>query len=253
MVVKDIDYCIVSKPGLCRDINQDAVAAYVNQQIGVFVVADGMGGHSEGEKASALIIEKFDKWWDEEKTNKFSSDFMELIAGVRNSIESANAEIYSQFNDSQICGSTIVAILIYQNHYATFSVGDSRIYSKLNNKLKQLTVDDIWDNRQDIKQKFSQDEIRNHKNHGKLINAVGIRENVNISLSTDLLKKNQSFLLCTDGLYKYCDKTNLLVNMLVARNKKTIGKSSKRMIDRVYKNGAKDNVSFIIVSPKMDR
>lgn len=242
-------YSVISNKGLVRETNQDAIAAYVYKNIGLFVVADGMGGHAAGEKASATIIEKMDIFWKAKLQEEFRIDFMDWVRDIRFAIEEANKEIFMNYNQDQVCGSTIVAVLVYGIHFATFSVGDSRIYSVDKFKINQLSVDDVWDNLIDVKAEFTEEEIKNHKNHGKLLNAVGIDKKIKINVTIDNLKKNQKLILCSDGLYKYCDEKYIGMCLALARNDKAINKATEKIFNKVIQNGARDNVSFIIVAP----
>ena len=150
-------YAFFSEKGI-RDINQDAVFAASDGDQGVFVLADGMGGHSEGEYASAEIIAAIREWW--EMSRKYRDDFSaeEAFLQCVDAIERVNNELYSFFKSkNEIGGSTVVLLLLWGEKINALSVGDSRIYIYRNDEIEQLTEDDVWENSEDIKAKYTEE------------------------------------------------------------------------------------------------
>ena len=86
----------------------------------------------------------------------------------------------------------------------------------------------------------------NHENYGKLLQAVGISETISIASKTDLLKKGDSFLLCSDGLYKFCPEKDMR-KIVHGMNENNMEESLKKMVAKCYEAGAKDNISVILV------
>lgn len=243
----EILYCAKTDRGLERKINQDAIAAFIHDSLGLFVVSDGMGGHSNGELASREIILTFSSFWEKLTELSCLPDFMALVRMVQQVIENVNHSIFEKYNQEQICGATIVVLLIYNDCYAIFSVGDSRIYTYSRRRLMTLTVDDIWDNLPETINNYTPDEIRSHRNRGKLVQAVGIRTELNIHIKTDRLKKGQIFMLCSDGLFKFCKENEIQKGLKSIKSEATMQKSINGFIKSVYMHGAGDNVSIIVV------
>ena len=106
--------------------------------------------------------------------------------------------------------------------------------------------DDVWENQLDVKEKYTKKEIMNHKNYGKLLQAVGIREAFSMTSKTDMLKKGDLFLLCSDGLYKVCKEKDIR-RILKNISEDNILDSVKSLITKCYLEGARDNISIIIV------
>ena len=248
--LREISYYGITDTGLVRKVNQDSYSMHVHNSIGLFVVADGMGGHSHGEIASGKLISGVESYWNELEQRGFDITFPDMVSGITEIIERSNRIIYEEDNRENVCGSTVVGLLLYDEYYALFSVGDSRVYLQKGMKIRQLTFDDVWDNLPEVRESMTEKEIREHQNRGKLVSAVGVQESVSVHTSTGMMKGKQKFIVCSDGLYKYCDES--FINRCFIRDfgKDHLEKIGENLMNQVKKNGAKDNVTFILVSSK---
>lgn len=230
--------------GANREINQDSILMLSNGELGLFCVADGMGGHLDGGKASRTIVDNLNQWWIDYNLDTFNGDMMKLMLSLEQYLENANKEIISFTPNGQICGSTAVVLLIYKDIYGLISIGDSRVYLKRGFKISQLTVDQTWENQPG--NYISDHKKKQDLRYGKLVNAVGCFNNLNIFSHTDSVKKNSVFALCSDGIYKY-------VNQQLFRSKIRRAKGDNLesiLVDikkNVYDNGAGDNLSLILI------
>ena len=188
--------------GQKREINQDSFCAYQREDAGLFVVADGMGGYTDGEKASQKVVAELSNWWNSFSPVLFDYEFKRMILSIEQAIEYANKCIYMELNRSNICGTTVTVLFIYRNLYGIIYAGDSRCYFSHRRQWRQLTVDEVWENQSSISNRERM--MKDHPNRGKLVNAVGIKDSVQCRILTDNISDNTFFLLCTDGLYKYC-------------------------------------------------
>lgn len=245
-----MEYAGDTRTGLIRTVNQDSILALSKGEISLFVVADGMGGHTEGEKASRAITESLRMWWRSIEEESYEPDFFKLVASVRNYIEQANTYIYEKYNNNAVCGSTVSALLLYQKNYAIFQVGDSRIYKLQKRRLSQLTVDEVWENDVMTKKKFSPEEIIRNGKRGKLVNAVGTTPEIGITIKTDYLDGESVFLVCSDGLYKMVSPRKLTKVMKRISKGTSVREGMETLMKDVYDAGAVDNVSMIIISTK---
>lgn len=248
-----ITYRVVSEVGNCRNINQDAVLAHARGNSGIFVVADGMGGHNDGEFASNEIIKICRQFWNQYDGNFENEEFHALIETMEYKLQEANDFIFREKNGNGICGTTVIVLLVVKEYYALFSVGDSRIYTCINRRCIQLTVDDIWDNLSSTRELYAEEEIEEHNNRGKLVHAVGISDSVEVQVQTGRLHRKQSFLLCSDGLYKCCEEQKL--QRLLKRVKSVVTMESviQEYRNTIYKSGATDNFSMILVRYASER
>lgn len=216
------------------------------EDINVFVVADGMGGHENGELASKAITNGIRQWADAFYEKRFNGNFQEMLNSLQDKIREINLFIYKEYNRSTVCGSTLVLLFIYKDIYAVISAGDSRIYLNRNSQIKSIMMDDVWENQTELLEVLTQKQIRNHPNCGKLVNSIGTNENVSLSVKVDKLYDGDAFLLCSDGLYKYCQK-RYYKKILKSLGRDNLADSALKLFNQTYKNGAKDNLSLILV------
>lgn len=238
-------HAMVCDIGKERRINQDAVFSANCKDAGLFVVADGMGGHSQGEKASQWIIQKMAEWWNAFQPEKYGDDFVRMMNSLEQTAEQANRDIYQNYNKEVVCGSTMVLLFIYKDAYGMIFAGDSRIYLYHRWRLRQLTVDEVWENQPDLTQWERENNWDQY--HGKLYNAVGTKEVLRCNVITGKLQSGMAFLLCSDGLYKYCPQRYIKKCMKKIKRTEKLEISTAALLSKVYDSEAKDNISAIFV------
>lgn len=239
-----MEYRGVCDIGLERTMNQDAIFMGANGDIGLFCVADGMGGHSHGERASREIVDGLEQWWKGFQESAYDYDFSRMIYALNQVLEKANRNIYKMAGSGQISGSTVVVLFIYRGRYGVLNAGDSRIYLCDRSRVRQLTVDEVWENQVNLH--LSSRVKKQHPNRGKLVNAVGIAEDVRITSSTDQSREGMTFMLCSDGLYKMCSE-RVITRALKECRRGTLDEVVKKLIRKAYEGGARDNTSVILV------
>lgn len=240
-------YGIRTDRGLYRNVNQDAVWAGVKDRLGLFVLSDGMGGHSRGEVASNAITDAFAGYWEQLAGLSQTPEFSVLTTQIQQVLLQVNQDIFDKYNQGQICGATVVVLLIWGGCYAVFWAGDSRIYTSAGLKCRQLTTDDIWDLDPFVVRNYTAKEIAESDSSGKLTQAVGTAPGLNIHVITDRLRAGQVFLLCSDGLFKFCTERQLRRNLKNPRTEEKLEQQLQNLMDIVFENGAPDNVSMIMV------
>lgn len=241
----NLEYSGISDIGKIRKVNQDSYGIYQRDDVGLFVVADGMGGYTNGEKASQMVVAQLSNWWNSFSPALFGYKFDKMLTAIEQVIEYANKIIYTQYNQNEVCGTTVTVLFIYKNLYSVIYAGDSRCYIYEGKKWGQLTVDEIWENQSHISN--SERRMKAHPNRGKLVNAIGIKEQAQCRIVTGVISCNAVFILCSDGLYKFCQERFLKDCMKKCKDKRALEKELVYMIDRVYKNGADDNITIVVV------
>ncbi len=239
-----MEYKGVCDIGLERTINQDAVFMAAEEEIGLFCVADGMGGHSHGERASREVADGMAGWWKGFRETDFDCDFSRMIYSLNQVLEKANRNIWQMSGGREISGTTAVALFVYRGRYGILSAGDSRIYRCDRARVKQMTVDEVWENQTNLA--VSNRMKRHHPNRGKLVNAIGIAEDVRITSSTDQTQPGMVFMLCSDGLYKMCPE-RIMEKYLKKCRRSPLNTALDSLIKKIYEGGAKDNFSVILV------
>ncbi len=248
----ELYYKSFSETGLGRKENEDAIFCAENGGAGIFLVADGMGGHTDGARASGIIRDRIKIWWDRFLIYKKKPVFFQVVEEIRAVVEDANQEIFENTKKGKICGSTVVLLWIQESAWAVFSCGDSRCYQVrkhiITGHVCQLTTDDVWENQQQNVYGMSEVEIQNHAYFGCLIHAVGAKVNCSCSVQTNQLKGRMVFALCSDGIYRFCPEKYMKKQLKRAINIEKVEDCTEKIKAQVYQNKAPDNLSLIVVS-----
>ncbi|MBR0091984.1 MAG: serine/threonine-protein phosphatase [Lachnospiraceae bacterium] len=237
-----------SECGHRRTVNQDAVFVSETGALSVYLLADGMGGHSDGELASQGVVAAVKAWLEKESVPGDAS-MPELLQGLMLCLKEENSRIFHTYNTGgRICGTTLVLLVVFQKMYAILSVGDSRIYRLIGRHAQQITTDDVWETDLSMTAGLSEEQIRTHPNHGKLLRALGTTESLLLHRQTGPLQGKTVFLLCSDGIYKYCDTGTLsLACKSAKKSEEKLKKALSLLENKAVDNGTRDNYSAILV------
>ena len=219
-----------SEVGHVRTLNEDAILIHDSQLL--WVVADGMGGHSAGDKASQMITEHL-------QTITLQGDLSANIEQIKTALNYVNEKILS-FARSQhtTCGSTVVVLLQNQQQCAYLWAGDSRLYLFRNNELLQLTTDHSLQN------ELAGIDSKTARSASNVITrAVGVHDSLDIESGFLSLKAGDRFLLCSDGLHGPLTEQTIKQGML-STEPETAGTYLK---EAVLDGSARDNLSGILV------
>lgn len=223
------------------------MASYTGEA-GIFVVADGMGGHYKGEIASQEAVARLRAWWEDFGEDILSISFLNLVLDLEKKIQEINESVYQTYQQmKQRGGTTLCVLVVRRNAYAVLNIGDSRLYRRQGWKCTQETRDDVWENQKKIRQTMTEEEVRKNPSYGRLIQALGASPKVQIFVRTGRLKNKSCFFLCSDGVYKYCQETWLFANLRKLRSERSVEAFAERTKEAVFENGAGDNFSLITV------
>lgn len=246
-----VDMAYRSEKGPVRKKNQDAVLAESTGNMGIFAVADGMGGHSRGEDASAVLVTKLKVWWNNLHKSPESYEIDEISEQCYQVLMQANQDIYLTFSlQNEIGGSTVVVLLVWGASYAVISIGDSHIYHREGRRMTPLTVDDVWENLPEVRNVMPEEEISKSPQYGKLTAAAGVALLPKFQMKILPLKKEELFLLCSDGVYKYCGDKELNRVMCGIAGLHSAETMLKKLEKCVLSHGAGDNYSAVICRTK---
>lgn len=221
--------------GLRRPVNQDRAINLVYADCGLFLVADGMGGHFAGERASQALMDYYANWWVRVSGTVAAMDFSAIVEELQCVLSKCNEEIFRNTPAGKICGSTLILLFLQKEKYALLSVGDSRCYrvtAGILPMVRQISVDDVSPRPQD-KQKLTQ--------------AVGCREHCTGRLQTGKAAEGTVFALCSDGIYKYCPSSSWKRCLSHAFRTGKLDKAMERISGCVQDHGAEDNYSLVLV------
>ncbi|HEY8681672.1 MAG TPA: protein phosphatase 2C domain-containing protein [Rhodanobacter sp.] len=220
--------------GLRRTRNEDTY--YADASLGLFLVADGMGGHQHGEVASALVRDAV----------------VDLIARGHSLIEAihgAGERLLARTRNSSDAlpmGTTIAALRLAVDHYEVAWVGDSRIYT-WKHGLRQISHDHSLVQALVETGQLDPAQVSQHPQRNILTQALGVTaaEQLHIGMARGQLEPGMSFLLCSDGLTEGIDDAT------IARTVARIDLASQECVDQLLLNaldtGGDDNISVILV------
>lgn len=242
----------MTHPGQVRPTNEDAL--YWDAEIGLFVVADGMGGHQAGEVASHLAIETMRTFLDSthgdrDLTWPYGFDPRLSFNGNRlvTAVKLANRNVYQAGEQRQAyagMGTTIVAAIVEKEQLSFCSVGDSRLYLVSPGTFTQLTHDDSWVATV-LAQEPGVDEasLAHHPMRHVLTNVVGARDETDVEVGECPVRVGDSVLLCTDGLHGTLDDSAI---QLILAGGGAVQEIVERLIGAALERGASDNVTAVL-------
>jgi protein phosphatase len=223
--------------GKVREVNEDGL--FSDPERGVWLVADGMGGHQAGRLASSLIV-------SEVSTIGRAVSAPDLLARFQDRIYRANSELIRLAAQSQagtIIGSTVAALLIYGQYYACTWSGDSRVYLLRGPNFKQLSRDHT--ELQELMDSgiLSAEEAGQWPRRNVITRAIGIFEEPELDLVQGELMLADTFVLCSDGLTGHVRDTEILATVEQLPPQTACDKLIQMTLDR----GASDNVTVMVV------
>lgn len=226
-----------SDVGTVRTVNEDAVLE--RPEIGLWAVADGMGGHDAGNVASRMIVESLGDVQKPETLNDF-------VTTVENCILGANQRLleYSEIMlDGRIVGSTFIGLMIHGQVGVCLWMGDSRLYRYRGQELVQLSRDHSQVSELLQAGAITEEEAINHPESNVITRAVGTSEDPYIDLDVFDVQIGDAFLLCSDGLYNAVDKITIARHLDIEDPRAMV----TGLIDSALANGASDNVSVVAI------
>jgi len=246
--------------GKIRDSNEDSLAAvtlseasnFDMQSVGIYAVADGMGGHDAGEVASKLAMHS--------AVHKIMQDLAEandsLLENVpnwlRNAVTLANQKVRSRaLERDRNMGTTLVVAVIVGYSLHVVNVGDSRAYVISSKEVRQITRDHSFVQALVDTGAITAEEAVGHPRRNILTQSVGSHDELTIDLFNVTLKEDEWLLLCSDGLWG--TMSNEQIGRIVC-NAGSVGEAAQALVNAANEAGGQDNISAIVVklqpSPK---
>lgn len=208
---------------------------------GLWAVADGMGGHRLGEVASTLVIEGL------EALGEFESGYAFLNAVVE-TLNHANRGLIDQGRDRGAgpagpIGSTVVALLIHEGHYACVWAGDSRAYLQRDGRLRRLTRDHSLVQELVEGGSLSPEQSRRHPGANIITRAVGVDDPLKLDVEHGAVEPGDVFLLCSDGLTGVVEDRELGAALKGGEPQAAADTLMRMALD----GGARDNVTLVVI------
>lgn len=249
-----IRYAAKTDVGMKRTHNEDYFSLMEDEQL--FIVADGMGGHSSGEVASRMAAETVSEFYqrtkDEEATWPYKMDrslsYIEnrLVCGIK----LANYKIYEAASKDirfKGMGTTIVTCLVNGDKIYVSHVGDSRCYRMRSRKLGQLTRDhSLLEDYKEAKPDMTEEEERNFPHKNVITRALGMRDTVQVDIQTVDVADGDLFLLCSDGLSSMVPDEQ--IEEILLGNDEDLERSVAELVDQANRAGGTDNITTLILT-----
>ncbi len=244
----------VSDIGRRRLSNEDAFLA--DDELGLYVVADGMGGHNAGEVASGEAVDVLHSMVKREGQALAAIDDLppgdapaEAMRRTLRLIESAvQAATYMVFGlgeanpERKGMGTTISVLLARGEHAIIAQVGDSRIYLVRDGNVEQVTEDHTLVAWQLKKGLITAEEARHSRQKNVITRAVGSREYVQVDTRALPVRSGDRFLLCSDGLHSYLDEPEI-----AALGSGSVKDAANRAVQLANQRGGRDNITAVVV------
>jgi protein phosphatase len=247
----------VSDAGRVRRSNEDAFLA--DDELSLFVVADGMGGHAAGEVASKLAVESIENFI---RRSQDCGDFSWpcgidptlTFAGnrVRTAIYLANRRVFrvaEAHDDYTGMGTTVVCGLISGGHLAIGHVGDSRLYLFSRGVLLPLTQDDTWAATVLAGPDADPNAVNSHPLRHVLTNVLGARDHTDIHVSERDIQHGDVLLLCSDGVHNVIDTAALEALIATSPDPQH---AAQAVTSTALERGSRDNVTALVVQYQDD-
>jgi protein phosphatase len=237
--------------GRKRNHNEDNFA--IMAEYGLYVVADGMGGHASGEIASKMAVDTLQEFFaatadDPERTWPYKMDRSKgyeenrLITGIK----LCNLRIFEQAQRNakqRGMGTTLVALFAVEDGIYVAHVGDSRVYRIRENKMEQLTEDHSLLNDYKRMKHLTEEEIANFPHKNVIVRALGMKDTVKVDTRFESPREGDMMLLCTDGL---CGPvTDEEISRIVLETP-DLPTASNRLVEAANVNGGPDNVTCVL-------
>ena len=251
----NIDYLVGRRthPGLIRDGNEDGLLCLtlsrtmrnISQPIGLFVVADGMGGHATGDLASSLTIQTIVQKSCPQIAQLQNLSSEEYTVWIKGTIQEANQAVYeARQKEGTDMGSTLVCALIQGSQAFLAHVGDSRIYLIREGSIQQLTNDHSLVQQLVAMGQIKPDEARTHPQRNVILRSLGERPEVEVDIFLQDLLPGDRLLLCSDGLSGMLDDQKM---QIIIQESQSPQVACDYLVDAANLAGGEDNISVILV------
>jgi serine/threonine protein phosphatase PrpC len=246
-----IDFAEFTDTGRVRDHNEDAVGS--NPDIGLMVLADGMGGYNAGEVASGIAVQIVSELAadganrEEREDIDPQSGLMRQSIVLRDAVYRANKIIFQTAQSQTHCegmGTTIVACMFYDNRISIAHVGDSRAYRLRGDQFEQLTLDHSLLQELVDRGFYSHDEAQKSTNRNYVTRALGVEPTVEVEVHEHQVLPDDIYMLCSDGLPDMVEDED--IHLTISTFNASLDAVGQQLIELANDHGGRDNVSVML-------
>lgn len=243
----------VTNKGMVRPNNEDSLAAVTlneatnnaAQSVGLYAVADGMGGHEAGEVASKIAVRTVIRKLMEEVTVADDNMPENYQNWLKSAVALANQIIYNKASETnKSMGTTLVMAVVVGRDVHIVNVGDSRAYVISPTGIRQVTHDHSFVQALVDSGAISQKEANEHPRRNILTQSVGAQEDVTIDLYNEMLGSDEWLLLCSDGLWDMLSNEEI---GRIVRSAKSPSEACQALVEATNAAGGQDNIAAVLV------
>jgi PPM family protein phosphatase len=232
---------MLSDIGNLRSVNEDYVDYFEDEDLRLYIIADGMGGHNAGEVASKLAVESTISFI------KLRSDIINIEELLVKAIKFANKRIYEMAEKNNMLrgmGTTITACIIKGCNMVTANVGDSSCFVIDKNEIKKITKDHSYVQELLDRGTITEEQAVNHPNKNIITRALGTDLTVQIDTFKIDISNIKKVIMCTDGLSNSISQKEIYDILLI--NKNDNSNACRELVKLCKTKEGKDNISVIV-------
>lgn len=236
----------VSDVGRQRARNEDSFS--IDPERGLYLVADGMGGHGNGDVASRLVVEAVESYFRTEGGDGRSADPEAATERLRAAVGSAQGSLRTAMDEDLSLagmGTTLVGLLAMDDTAVVVHVGDSRAYRWRDGRLERLTRDHSWVDEQVAAGYLSEDQARSHPLKSVVTRALSGESGVEVDARTLSLHPGDCYLMCTDGLTTMLADEDIEARLVQGGSLESI---CRDLVDQCNARGGLDNITIVMLS-----
>ncbi len=246
-----IDISKMTDTGRVREHNEDAIGAI--SDIGLMVLADGMGGYNAGEVASGIAVQivtelaTIGAGREEGDEIDPHSGLMRQSIVLRDAVYRANKIIYQTAQSQTHCegmGTTIVACMFIDNKVSIAHVGDSRAYRMRSNTLEQISLDHSLLQELVDRGFYSEEEAQRSTNRNYVTRALGVEPTVEVEVNEHDVLPGDIYLLCSDGLSDMVEDDD--IHLTISTFNASLEVVGQQLVDLANDHGGRDNISVML-------
>ena len=246
-----IKFAEITDVGMVRDHNEDAIGS--DADMGLMVLADGMGGYNAGEVASEIAVQTITELAAEGATREDRNDrdpasgLMRQTIVLRDAVSRANKIIFQTAQSQTHCegmGTTLVAAMFYDNKISIAHVGDSRAYRLRNEQFEQLTLDHSLLQELVDRGFYSEEEAQRSTNRNYVTRALGVEPTVEVEVQEFDVLPDDIYLLCSDGLPDMVEDED--IHLTISTFNASLDVVGQQLVKLANDHGGRDNVSVML-------
>lgn len=250
-----IDFAEITDTGRVREHNEDAIGSV--PEIGLMVLADGMGGYNAGEVASGIAVQIVTELAtvganrEERDGIDPHSGMMRQSIVLRDAVYRANKIIYQTAQSQTHCegmGTTIVACMFYDDRVSIAHVGDSRAYRMRDGSLEQITLDHSLLQELVDRGFYSEEEAQRSTNRNYVTRALGVEPIVEVEVHEHDVLPDDVYVLCSDGLSDMVEDDD--IHLTISTFNASLEVVGQQLVDLANDHGGRDNISVMLAQIK---